>query len=89
MRIEKLKDEIDEVRRVAKRHRQRIKKLMRETIEKERKEAQVKRRVKELEKELTEAKEDAEQSDSMTLSVDEIDELTINKQSKKDCLIQN
>jgi hypothetical protein len=88
-RIEKLEDGIDEVRRVTKRHRQRIKKLMKETIEKERKEAQAKRRVKELEKELTKAEEDAEQSDSTTSSVDEIDELMINKQSRKDCSIQN
>jgi hypothetical protein len=62
---------------------------MKETIEKERKEAQAKRRVKELEKELTKAKEDAEQSDSTTSSVDEIGELTINEQSRKDCPIQN
>jgi hypothetical protein len=88
-RIEKLEDEIDEARRVAKRHRQRIKELMGETIEEGRKEAQAKKRVKELEKELTEAEEDAEQSDPTTSPVGEIGEPTTNEQSGKDCPIQN
>jgi hypothetical protein len=56
---------------------------MKETIKEEQKKIQVKRRVKKLEEELTKVKEVAEQSDSTMSSVNEIDKLMINKQSKK------
>jgi hypothetical protein len=62
---------------------------MKETIEEGRKKTQAKRRVKKLEEELTKAEKAAEQSDPTTSSVNEIDELTINEQSEKDCFIQN